>query len=352
MDTYEKGAKAGSFGCRPGGYYSADTLPATCVTGTVLDTLPIPPGNSAYSDTATGLHKKYSGFRSRFNLSWKPTEDTLLYYTWSQGFRPGGFNRASGFVAPNTSPLAGTFLTPIGFKPDTLINNEVGWKTQWLNHRLQFNGAVYQEDWKDVQISLFDPGLLGNLTFATNGPEYHVTGAEAELTAKVTRGLTVSASGSWNHSELYKEVALYDKNGNPIDLAALGLRNPFGVKGDPLAQSPSFQGSMRVRYDFAFNDFAAFWQLAGTRRSDSYSTTDRLTNDLNGNSIAYRQPGYSSLDGSVGLSKGEWALQLYGSNLTDTRGIVYSSYSQWIKMDTVTRPRTIGLRVSYKLGGI
>ena len=40
-----------------------------------------------------GLDRTFSGFRSRANLSWKVTEDALLYYTWSQGFRAGGFNR-------------------------------------------------------------------------------------------------------------------------------------------------------------------------------------------------------------------------------------------------------------------
>jgi len=39
-----------------------------------------------------------------------------------------------------------------------LTNYEIGWKTQWLNHRVQFNGTVYREDWKDVQIGIFEPG--------------------------------------------------------------------------------------------------------------------------------------------------------------------------------------------------
>jgi len=40
------------------------------------------------------------------------------------------------------------FKVNVAYDPDTLTNNEIGWKTQWLDHRLQFNGAVYQEDWK------------------------------------------------------------------------------------------------------------------------------------------------------------------------------------------------------------
>ena len=44
---------------------------------------------------AEDLDRTFSGFRSRANLSWKVTEDALLYYTWSQGFRAGGFNRGA-----------------------------------------------------------------------------------------------------------------------------------------------------------------------------------------------------------------------------------------------------------------
>ena len=39
------------------------------------------------------LDKSESGFRSRGNLTWHITPDMMAYYTFSQGFRPGGFNR-------------------------------------------------------------------------------------------------------------------------------------------------------------------------------------------------------------------------------------------------------------------
>lgn len=355
LDSYETGAVQGSFGCRPGGIYQNATFtPATtdapCVSGTNLNTLPVPAGNSAYSDTSEGLKKRYTGFRSRGNLTWHVTDDALVYYTWSQGFRPGGFNRASGFVAPATSPLVNVFETPIGFKPDTLVNNEIGWKTQWLDHRIQFNGSVYYEDWKDVQIGLFNPGLLGNLTFTTNGPEYHVKGLETEIVGRVTRGLTITASASWNRSELYKEVAFVDKNGAPIDFAALGLSNPFGTKGSPLAQSPPFQANIRARYDFPMvNEYLYFAQVSASHRAHSFSTTDALQTEVDQvTPTRYDQPGYTTYDASIGVSKDAWNVQLYGANITDVRGDLYSSYSQFVKMNTVTRPRTITLQVGYK----
>jgi outer membrane receptor protein involved in Fe transport len=277
-------------------------------------------------------------------------DDGLLYYTWSQGFRPGGFNRASGFVSKAGSPLNGIFLTPIGFAPDVLTNNEVGFKTQWLNHRLQFNGTFYREDWKDVQIGLFDPGVLGNLTFTTNGPDYRVRGFETEIVARLLTGLSVTLSGTWNHSELVNTPTLKDKAGKPIDFGALGLENPYGVIGSPLAQSPPFQGNLRVRYEFPIGgDYNAFVQAAAARRGSSKSTTDRLAleNDQKTH-IDYTLPGFTTYDMSVGVAKDQWTAQIYGTNITDTRGDVFSTYAQRIKEDTVIRPRTVMLRVGYK----
>jgi len=358
MDTFETGAKAGSFGCRAGGIYSAAAVANPCsVSALNLDTVAVPAGNSAYTDRSVGLDKLYTGFKSRANLSWKVTADTLAYATWSQGFRPGGFNRGSGFVGAagvggSSSPLAGVFFVPIGFKPDVLTNYEIGWKTLWLDHRVQFNGTIYREDWKDVQIGIFEPGVTGNLTFTTNGPNYRVKGLETELIARVTPQLTVTGGASWNSSELVNAPALHDKNGNPITVV-----NPYGTQGSPLAQSPPFQANLRIRYEFDFNTYSAFVQLAGTHRAHSYASTDQLTHELSttvgqvGPSIAYDQPSFSTLDASTGLSKDTWNVQLYGTNLSDQRGNLFTQYNQWIRMTGINRPRTIGLRLSYRFGG-
>jgi iron complex outermembrane recepter protein len=351
MDTFEKGAKASSFGCRPGGIYSAAQVPNPCPLATNLDTIPVPPGNAQYSDTTTGLKKLYTGFKSRVNLTWKVTPDALLYGTWSQGFRPGGFNRGSGFVG-GSSPLAGVFLVPIGFAPDILTNKEIGFKTTWFDHRLLFDGAIYQEDWKNVQIGIFDPGVTGNLTFTTNGPDYRVKGFETQLTARVTQQFSLIGSAAWNSSELTNSPTLVDKNGNPITIA-----NPYGAKGSPLAQSPPFQGSLRARYDWEVDNYLPFVQLAVTHQAHSYATTDRLSHELSttpggvGPSIAYDQPSFTILDASAGVSKDAWQVQLYGSNLTDKRANLYTNYSQWIRATTVNRPRTLGLRVTYEFAG-
>ena len=275
-------------------------------------------------------------------MSWHVTPDAMVYYTWSQGFRPGGFNRAHRRSSRPNSPLYGIFTPPLTYGPDMLVNNELGWKTQWFNHRLQFNGAYYIENWNNAQISIFDPGVTGNQEFITNGPDYKVNGLEISTVAQITHGLSVIGSAAWNYSRLTNEPTLTQKDGQPITIS-----NPYGTLGSPLSQSPPLMSNLRVRYEFELEDYHAFWQVAGTHQGHSYSTTDHLSHDLQGNSIAYDQGAFSTMDAAVGVSKGAWSTQLYGQNLTNTQADLFTNYGQFVKAITVNRPRTLGLRFSY-----
>ena len=349
IDTTEKGAVVGSFHCKD---FSPGTPPLNpCVNHSNFTNL-----------DALGLDKTYTGFKSRANLTWKVTSDAMVYYTWSQGFRAGGFNRPNS--VESASPLTGQWAPPVAFGPDTLTNNELGWKTEWLNQRVQFNGAVYKETWKGTQISLFDPGVTGNLTFTTNGGNYSVKGLETSLVARVTHELTLSAGAAWNRTSLDQPanfVYTFGPNaGKPIDWstltspttgAVLGLVNPSGAPGSPLAGAPPFEGNIRARYDFQVGTYNAFVQLGAVHQAHSLSSTDQLTKDLQGNSIAYDLAPFTTYDGALGFSKDAWTVQFYGQNLTDDRAELYANARQWYKSVTVDRPRTLGLRFNYKFSG-
>jgi iron complex outermembrane receptor protein len=167
---------------------------------------------------------------------------------------------------------------------------------------------------------------------------------ETSLIARVTDGLTVTAAASWNSSEVVKTLSLVNpKTGQPIDIA-----NPFGALGSPLAQSPPFEGNVRARYEFSIDEYQAFWQVGANHQGGSYATTNRLSTTLQGESVAFYDPGFTTYAASAGISKDAWALSLYGENLSDTRATLYSSYAEYVKMNTINRPRTVGLRFSYK----
>jgi len=272
-------------------------------------------------------------------------EDVLLYYTWSQGFRPGGFNRGSHLIDHSVGSLAGpvnglayTYQTPQSYAPDTLINNELGWKTQWFDHRLQFNGAVYQEDWKDVQVQIFQSCCYGNLSFVTNGPNYRVRGVETEIVGRPTHELTVIGSASWNSSNLTNAPFLLSPTGQSIVIPGVG--SPFGEPGSSLAQSPPFQASLRARYEFELGDYKAFAQIGGTHQAHALSATGSIK--------AFDESGFSTYDASLGVARDAWTAQFYGQNLTDTRANLFENYNQFVNAETINRPRTMGVKISYK----
>jgi iron complex outermembrane receptor protein len=352
-ETSEVGSDVGSFFCKLTTFPQA---PNPCVNHSNFTNL-----------NAEGLDRTFSGFRSRANLSWKVTEAALLYYTWSQGFRAGGFNRLPSVAS--SSPLRagslpeqgqarehGGWVPPLDFAPDSLTNNELGWKTTWLNQRIQWDGALYQEDWSNVQISVGAASLTPQgITF--NGGNYRVRGLETSGVARVTTEFTIEARANWNRSELVQQSSFLWTDGTPIDFSTLRtangkpLSNPDGALGSPLAGAPPFQGSIRARYEFAFNGYAAFAQIGAVHQSHSLASTNQLAFDLQGNSTAYDLPAFTMYDGALGFGKDAWLVQVYGQNLTDTRAQLYANYSQWYKGITISRPRTIGLRFSYKFSG-
>src|SRR5437660_7850461 len=78
--------------------------------------------------------------------------------------------------------------------------------------------------------------------------------------------------------------------------------------------------------------------------------TRSIWSALQRKSIAYDLPAFTTYDAALGVGKNAWLVQVYAENLTDTRAELYGNYAQWYQAITVSRPRTIGLRFSYKFG--
>jgi iron complex outermembrane receptor protein len=347
FDESELGGDVGSFYCKsfvPTTYFG----PCTSATNGNHEPGGLVPNNPLSAPYGTNLnaasfnHSIYHGFRSRANVSWHITQDMLLYYTWSQGFRPGGFNRGIKYEEPDATG-AYQYATPATYRPDTLINNELGFKTEFFNHRLQVNGAVYQEDWKNTIVEFFAPQLgFGNLTFVTNGPDYRVRGGELQVVARVTEGLTVQGSASYNRSFETNSPLLTNNNpaspnfGKPIT----SVVNVFGLQGSPLGESPLFQGNLRARYEFPLGEYKAFTQVGGQYYGGSWSTVGVVDN--------YYMGGWATIDAAAGIAKDAWNVQLFGQNLANRDASVYTNSAQFILTETPLRPRIAGVKFGYK----
>ena len=352
MALSEVGGSMGSFYCEK---YSVSSYYGQCLTSNVTVFNPNnhnlgPLANDPHLVYSTTNHLLETGMRGRANLTWRITPEVMAYYTYSQGFRPGGFNRGTGFYlnGANGKPQ---WQRPADYLSDNLTNNEIGWKTRWLENRLQVDGSVYQENWAHTQVQVFCPQCgFGNLTFTTNGATYRVRGVELAIDALPMRGLSVHASASWNSGQQTTAPRLVDNIpgspnfGKPITVyysggQAIPVPNVFGAVGGPLANSPPFQANMRVRYDWVMGSYFPFVQVGFQHRAHSYSPTGEIETDI--------QPAWTTYDASIGVSKGPWTLSLVGTNLTNVNKSLFTSRRQFIETWTPMRPRVLELTFNY-----
>jgi iron complex outermembrane receptor protein len=322
------------------------------------------------------LNKKESGTRQRGNLTWHITPDTMTYITYSEGFRPGGFNRTSSAngipilagEAPYTAKDKATdqYNKPAGYNSDDLTNYEIGAKSEFLEHRVQINASAYYMKWSNVQLSLFDPVHLGNTTFNVNGPTYTIRGAELQVVARATEGLTIQGSTSYNHSEQTTAPCLPSNRataGNPTALGTCVTQingqpytNPYGVLGTSPAFSPLLQFNVRARYDWQLGDYKPFAMVGanhvGSMRNEPASFPNGSSSFCSPvpttTLCQYTMPGYTTYDAAIGVGKDNWTAQITGNNITNSDASVNTSSAQFIKSEVPLRPRVLTLQFGYK----
>jgi len=267
----------------------------------------------------TNLDKvvKESGFVGKANATWRVTDDAMVYFTWSEGFRPGGINRR------------GT-LPPYG--SDILTSYEIGWKTAWLDNSVRFNGAVFHSKWDDMQFSYL--GANG-LTEIQNAGKARINGFETSIDWVPTEQLTLTGGLSLIDAELTDDYA-------PDPSAP-----PAAPDGTSLPVTPDLKANLTGRYTFVISTFDAFVQGSLIYQGDSWSDLR-----LDDRAAHGELDGYMMADFSTGISKDNWHLSAFVDNAFDTTGEVYRWDQCTVCGDatyvTPRQPRTFGLRFGQK----
>ncbi len=258
----------------------------------------------------------------RFNLQWRLTDELMLYATWSEGYRPGGFNRNGGASAvPDVPPFI-----PSSYESDELTNIEFGWKSEFFDGSLRFNGAIYSVDWEGLQIGALDFDI-SNLTFINNTGEAEIQGLEIDSIWAATDNLTLFVNISYNDSEM-----------TDIPPNIIGLVD----EGSQLALAPELQYVLRGRYEWEVsNGGSMFTQLA-------YQYTDDRVSAITLGQF-FELDSYATADFTLGYSKDDWTLTLFGENITDELAELFISNEDSVDKVTPNRPRTWGLRFSYRI---
>ena len=312
----------GFFGFRNPGYSSNPSY--LCQGPSQIAGSPCTNVNKSTSDT---------GFTQKLNATYKITDDALVYATWSRGFRPGGINRRGS-------------LPPYG--SDKLDNYELGWKTTFGAFR--WNGAVFQEDWNNIQLSFL--GANG-LTEIRNAGVARIRGLEMDAGFR-TGGFSLNAGFSYNDAQIRRDFCAIANATFDCTTADNELLAPSGSR---LPVTAKVKGNAIARYEFPIADWNGHVQLAvnhiGGRRSDLRPVQNAIKGNLDA---------YTTADFSIGVKKDAWDIEAFATNLFDTRGVVNTGIQCLETVcgtgvtsdtptggafyDTVIKPRVIGLKFS------
>ena len=244
------------------------------------------------------------------NLTWRVSDDAMVYVTYSEGYRPGGLNRDPGLPSQE-------------WVPDFLTNYEFGWKSTWNGGRVRWNGAIYLMDWDDIQYTVYSFSLSACCGNVYNLSTAKVKGFETDISILASESLTLSAALAYNDGETTDDFVL------PNGLLSV----PDGTE---LPNVPEFKGNIFARYEFNISDMPAYAQLVWSYTGGSYSEIVP--------SSRFKQSSYSIANFRTGISRDNWGVDLFINNLTDEVAQFYVQPRNYEPTVVTNRPRSYGFR--------
>ncbi len=262
----------------------------------------------------------FKEFTPRASISFKPNENHNIYFTYSRGFKGGGFDpRGQTTAAPDLDGDGDIDFDDqfefLRFAPETVDSYELGWKASLLDNRLNVSFAVFKGDYTDIQI----PGSVGvdtngdgtNDSFigiTSNAGDADVNGFEFEGSALVGRDF----AGDGSRFNVNWALGYVDAEYNQF----------IDALGNDVADQRVFQNTPEITANMGINlglpvasGMVDFFGSASLRSDASQFEVPNAFLD---------QDGFVLLDASIVYTSddGRWSIGVHGKNLTNKRYIV------------------------------
>ena len=278
---------------------AVSNIPITGVWG-----IPLGPAGSPYS--ARG-EESWDKVTSRASLDWRVTDDHMVYFTYSEGYKSGAFS------SHTSSPLIAA--TPL--LPESSTNYEIGAKTQWLDDRLRFNVNYFDLEYEDLQT-----WSLQNFVLVSDNAAAESSGVEAEFAAVFTENFSISGS-----------------------YATLDHQFTEGANaGNKLTRAPETTWSLTADLAIPFESGAGLDLMANASYTDEFHF--ELTNDLRG-----LEPDVTVVDASIRFTSASerWDVSLWGRNLSDELYAVHHISGSFGGATKIwAPPRTYGVTFNHR----
>ncbi|MDH7972113.1 TonB-dependent receptor [Sphingomonas sp. AR_OL41] len=259
------------------------------------------------------------------NIAWQATDNLLIYGTYSEGYRAGGF--AARFPGGLPTPLP-------SFNPEYVTSYEAGVKSTLFNRHLILNLAAFRINYRDIQVTATVANLPG---FTLNLANAHFTGFEGEARAILGSGFAASVSVGYTNKTL-TEVA-------PGTQSSAGTNAVVNITTASRLPGPAWQLNGQLTKKF---------ELANGGRVDSEFDVHYESSDSNSvaNYAIIEQPGFAVANARISYSfpRSGWSAAVGARNLFDatyftTKVLSSASGSAY---GTVARPREAYLQIGFR----
>lgn len=300
------------FEIQVGGRYAENRQSST--TATVIDGPATPIFGPSTTETS---RSKDSAFTWLVSPTYHITRDMMLYARVASGYRPGGPNRAALAIGP--------------YDADTVVNYELGFKGRVIPGVLTIDTALFQIDWKHIQLQGTSPNQLG---FLTNGGKARSRGLEFSANLTPWRGMSIDAALALTDAELTQT------------LPNVGASSLSGLAGDKLPYTADVTGSITAQQRFSLSE-----RLEGSLGVNLTYVGDRpgAFSQVNGTRPRVQIPEYETINLTGGLTFDRvWSATLFLRNAFDKRGVVAAQNRNGTNVPTAlfVQPRTLGLTLA------
>jgi iron complex outermembrane receptor protein len=290
----------------------------------------------------------FKKFTPKVGVDWRPNDDTMLYASWSRGYRSGGFSPRAGSAA----------RASLSYKPETVDSYEIGTKLDLFDRMVQLNLAGFVSKYKGLQQNntlLCTTCATQNETITSNVGSATVKGFEMDFTARPTDALRITGS-----------LGILDSSFKGFIVGGIspvtGLVIPYDYSGNDLIYNPDMTASLAMDYTIptSFGEVVANVGYRYIGRYDQQISIGGLTGNtttgpltVTGNDPRVRTDKQGLLDASLStkfdISGTEARLTLYGRNLLNDKGPThgFTVGGLW-SFGTAREPLTYGATLGIK----
>jgi iron complex outermembrane recepter protein len=289
--------------------------------------------STPYTHTALGAH--WRNLAPRFSLDYQWTADTMLYASWSRGFKAGGFQA----LASNAAGAG-----PYG--DETMDATEAGIKALLWEHRARLSADVFYEQIRGLQrgVVLLEDGISNNLTL--NAASAISKGVEMEFALLPTQALKITANAGFLDAYYTSFCANFVATNATRPACGTQLGQ---VDNTNLMPSNAPRWTLSLSADYRIAALAA--GSINVHLDESYTSALWTADDNNPLSHREAQPllnasvRYSGNDDRYYLSL--WARNVGDKVVTENAVLAYPLFSLW----NPTPPRTFGITFGIRLVG-